>query len=253
MTYVKKFSWASYSHKLKMKILNQRSCGVIEKSKEDSGKNTRLVIFEEGSVSEGSHVKFFLLVDEGNGEILDAKYTLFGESALVGALEIICELVLKKNYDQAKRISSDLIDKHVRSSSKKAAFPPEVYSHINFALGILDGAIEKCKDIPLADGYELTPVDLSDLEDGEYPDWENLNEDERILTIRSVIESDILPYVELDDGGVKITELKGDHNVVIQYSGSCTSCYAATGSTLSAIQQILRKRVHPKITVTPDL
>ncbi len=249
MTQVKKFTWAHYSPKLKSKILNQRFCDIIE----EAPQGFRLVQSEEGSREEGAYAKLYLLVNLIDGEIKEAKYLAFGESGLIGALEVMCELMDKKNYDQARRISADLIDKHVQSVKEKSSFPIESYSHINFALGLLESAINQCIDIPLADGYVSTPVNLDDMEDGEYPDWAALSTDERISTIRAVIVHDIQPYIELDDGGVTITELKDDINVVIQYSGSCTSCYAATGSTLSAIQAILRKKVHPEMVVTPLL
>lgn len=249
MTHVKKPTWLQYAPKLTAKILNPRSSGVIEETPE----GMRLVTEEMGSHAEGAFIKLTILIDLDDGQIADAKYVAFGESALIGALEVMCELLLRKNYDQAKRISADLIDKHVQGKSKKASFPPEVYSQINFALGVLEAALEKCNDIALPEGYIATPVNLDDLEEGELPDWEALNEDERLSTIRAVIQNDIQPYVELDDGGVAVTEMKGDLNVLIKYSGTCTSCYAATGSTLSAIQAILRKRVHPELVVTPDI
>ncbi len=249
MTYVKKPTWTHYSPKLTSRILNPRASGEI--SEEPEG--MRLIEEVQGSYEEGAFVKLTLLIDLDDGQIADAKYVAFGESALIGALEVMCELTLRKNYDQAKRISADLIDTHVQGKNKKSAFPPEVYSQINFALAVLDTALEKCSDIALPEGYVATPVSLDDLEEGELPDWDALEESERLSTIRAVIQNDIQPYVELDDGGVTVTELKGDFNVMIQYSGTCTSCYAATGSTLSAIQAILRKRVHPELTVTPDL
>lgn len=249
MKYGKWSTWAHYSHKLKTRILMQRSAGILEGERE----GVRLVTVREGSFCKGCYVQLQLLVDENDGEIIDAKYQAYGETSLIGAMEVACEIVLRKNYDQACRISADLVDKQVQHSSKQGGFPPEAYSHINFALSVVELAAQKCRDIPLAEGYVLTPVEFDELEEGEYPDWEALDHDERINTIRYVIENDVQPYIELDDGGVTITELRGDRDVVIQYSGTCTSCYAATGSTLSAIQQILRKKVHPEITVTPDL
>lgn len=244
MSHVKAFYWNEYSHKLKTRILAQRGRGSIEKSRE----NLRLVTHAKEGVC-----KLFLLVSEEDGEIVEAKYLAFGPTALIGAFEVLCELVLRKNYDQAKRISAELMDKHVQTNAKKGAFPIEAYSHMNYVLEVLDEAVKLCEGISLPNGYVSTPVAWLDLDEGEYPDWNALSDVEKLSTIRAVIEKDVQPYIELDDGGVKITHLKSDTNVVIEYSGSCTSCYAATGSTLSAIQQILRKKVHPEMVVTPNL
>lgn len=249
MSYVKRPTWMQYSNKLTSKILNQRAMGVIKEAPE----GMRLIVQEQGGYDEGAYVKLSVLIDLDDGQIADAKYVAFGESALIGALEVMCELILRKNYDQAARISADLIDKHVQGKGKKASFPPEVYSQINFALNVLESAMEQCKGIALPEGYVATPVNLDDLEEGELPDWDALSEDERLATIRAVIQNDIQPYVELDDGGVTVTKMRSEFDVLIEYSGTCTSCYAATGSTLSAIQAILRKKVHPELVVTPDL
>ncbi|MCP4265610.1 MAG: NifU family protein, partial [Candidatus Brocadiaceae bacterium] len=66
------------------------------------------------------------------------------------------------------------------------------------------------------------------------------------------IDKEIRPYIELDAGGIQIHELK-DFELFISYEGACTSCHAATGSTLSAIQNILKSRIHPDLFVTPLL
>ena len=61
--------------------------------------------------------------------------------------------------------------------------------------------------------------------------WEDASMKQRVEWIEALIASDIQPYIALDEGGVKVLELRGDFEVVIQYSGACTTCYAATGST----------------------
>ena len=61
------------------------------------------------------------------------------------------------------------------------------------------------------------------------------------------------PYIALDAGGVEVLNLVDDHQVLIAYQGSCTSCYSAVGTTLSYIQQVLRNKVHPSLVVVPDI
>lgn len=236
-----------YSRKLKEKILKPTAGGTLSRVE-----GMRIATGEEGSVEEGCYVKLWLLVDESDGKIADAKFQVFGETALIGAAEIVCELLLRKNYDQARRITADLIDTNVRDKGDVAAFPEEAYTVLNRVLCALDEAVHHCEDIPLEEGYTATPVDLSALEAGDYPDWKALSDKERLATIQHIIEIHIKPYIELDEGGIEIKELK-DLNLFIKYQGSCTTCYSATGSTLSAIQQILRAKVHPELVVTPDL
>ena len=66
------------------------------------------------------------------------------------------------------------------------------------------------------------------------------------------IDEEIQPYIAMDGGGIEILEFNEDHRLIIRYEGSCTSCYSAIGGTLSAIQNILRTKLDPKIEVVPD-
>ncbi len=246
------FSWSRYSKKLAQKIENPRHAGVFT-AEEAAERHVRFVSGKEGSCQDGNVVALYLLVDENDGVIADAKFQVFGQSALIGAAEAACELLVRKNYDQARRITADLIDRQVRDKEGVAAFPPETFSHINLVLGAIENATELCFDIPLAEAYVPTPLDMdSQQTDGPYPGWKELNTEQKITVIEDVIEKDIRPYIELDAGGIEILNLIDDRELVIAYKGACTSCFSATGATLDAIQQILKAKVDPSITVTPD-
>lgn len=238
----------TYSKKLREKILHPKYAGKVTQVQDGE----RLVIGEEGSVEGGNAIRLFLLVSESDGLILNAKYQLFGGPALLGAAEVLCELLIHKNYDQARRITADLIDTTVREKTDESAFPTDSHTQINYLLDALDRAIADCTGIPLPSGYTATPVDLSALEVGEYVDWQALTHDERLALINDIIARTVLPYIQLDEGGVEVISLT-ELDLLIKYSGSCTTCYSSTTSTLSAIQQILRAKVHPSLTVTPVL
>ena len=162
-------------------------------------------------------------------------------------------LVLRKNHLQAGRISADLIDNEVRDKSMQAAFPEEAGKFINTVLTALDKALEQCKDIEVQDGYVMTPVHMTSEETTSLPNWQELSKEEQMAVIKDVVAKEITPYVELDAGGVEVLDIKDGIEVLIGYQGSCTTCHAATGSTLSAIQHILRSKVHPELIVIPDL
>lgn len=247
-SYYLPFCWNRYAKKLTQAIKQPKHVGTAEEKP-----GCRVVTAHERDGNLANAIDLYLTVDEKEGKIVAAHYRVFGESALTGALEAVCELIEGKNYMQAKRITHSLVDKHFREKANEPAFPEEVSSHINLALFALEMAADQCLDIELPDEYFETPVDLEALgEGGEYPDWQALGDNERLSLIRQVVENDIRPYVELDEGGVTVTKLEEGPKVYIEYGGSCTSCYAATTSTLSAIQQILRAKVHPGISVTPE-
>lgn len=245
-------TWSKYSKILKRKILAPKYGGSIRK--EDLPAETfRLVIGEEGSIQEGNILRFYLVVDQEDGVIADVKFQCFGQTALIGAAEVLSGLVLRKNHAQAKRISADLIDHEVRDRSMQPAFPEETASYLNFALSALDKALDFCQDIPVQDSYVMTPVHMTAEEGSTLPNWMELTKDEQLAVIKEVVAKDIAPYVELDAGGVDVLDIKEGLEVLIGYQGSCTTCHAATGSTLSAIQHILRTKVHPELIVIPDL
>ena len=216
----------------------------------------RLATGDAGAIEEGNAIRLFLLVDEEDGVIADAKFQVYGQSALIAAGDVICELLIRKNYDQARRLSSDLIDKQLRDRKDQPAFPEETFAHLNLSISAIDDAADKCMDIPLSDAYVAPPMsgnDINPSEAREFPGWDTLNEKQQISVIEEVIASDIRPYIELDAGGIEILHFLKGRELIIAYKGSCTSCHSATGATLSAIQQILRMKVHPEIVVVPDM
>lgn len=247
------FPWNRYSKKLQAKIENPRNVGIFTPS-DTEGRGVRLVIGRSGEVEDGNCIQFYLLVDKEDGIIVDMKFQVFGQSALIGAAEVTCDLVVGKNYDQAMRISADLIDKQVRDRSEVPSFPFETSPHLNLVLEALEKCTEQCTDIPLPTAYVAppAPVDIEVLEGG-YPGWAELSIKQKLAVIEGVLNSDIRPYIALDGGGVEVINLLHDKEVIIAYQGSCTSCFSSVGATLSFIQHVIKSKVHPDLIVIPNL
>lgn len=248
------FPWVRYSKKLASKIDKLRCAGFFSLEESDA-RDMRLAIGEAGRLEDGNIVRLYWLVDRDDGIIVDAKFQAFGQSALLGAAEVASELLIGKNYDQARRMSASLIEQQVQDKTNSAAFPPETSPHLNLVLEAIENAAEKCTDLPLALNYVAPPMPLEATElTGEgYPGWLQLSQPQKIAVIEDVLNRDIRPYIALDAGGVEIVNLVSDNELIIAYQGSCTSCYSSVGTTLSYIQQILRSKVHPGISVTPKL
>jgi NifU-like protein len=248
------FPWSRYSRKLNAKIDQTRCSGFFTKSQSEE-RGMRLAFGQEGAIEDGNMICFYWLVDPHEGIIVDARFQLYGQSALIGAAEVACELVIGKNYDQARRISAELIDKQVRDRPDVPAFPKETSPHLNLILGAIENAATQCMDIPLAANYIAPPAprDIGEILEGGYPGWETLSQGQKIALIEEIIARDIRPYIELDAGGIQVLDLINGKEVLIAYQGSCTSCFSATGTTLSYIQQVLRGKVHPSLVVVPNL
>jgi NifU-like protein len=236
--------WEKFPKKMREKIDRLRFGGFFHP--EDS-RGMRLVLGREGMLC------LYWLVDESDGVIADAKFQAYGAPELLAIGEITTELVLRKTYDQASRITAELLDQQCRDKKDIPAFAKEAYCYLNQAISAIDRAVSKCLDIPFAVSHDATPIeyDFGETPRG-IPEWEGLTEEQKRKIIEEVIEKEIRPYIELDAGGVSVVALKGSE-VWIAYQGSCTSCHSSTGSTLSAIQKILQTRVFPGLTVIPQL
>ncbi len=239
--------WDRFTKKMREKIDRPRFAGhfTAQQAKE---RNMRLVIGKEELFS------LYWLVDETDGIIADAAFQAFGPPVAIAIGEIICELSLHKNYDQVSRISSDLIDQHVRDKKDESAFTKEVFPHLDRAFLSIDRAVHQCLDIPFAATYDMTPIEQ---DFGEIPGgiegWEQFPTEHKRKIIEEVVGKEIRPYIELDAGGIRIVKFENDTEITIAYEGSCTSCHSSTGSTLNAIQKILKARVHPSLVVIPSL
>lgn len=245
------FPWSQYSAKATACIVRPRWAGFFT-PEEAAERKMRLAIGEEGRLGMGHMIRFYWLVDEADGILTDVKYQLFGQSALIAAAEGAAELLCGKNYDQAQRIGADLIDKQLRDTPRSPALPIETSGHFNLVLGAIEAAAQTCSDLPLPDTYSL-PTPLLSMEGEGHPDYPTMSKKERLALIEGVIAEQIRPYAELDAGGIEIIDLAEGDKLHIAYQGSCTSCYAATGSTLTTIQGLLRALVSPTIAVIPNL
>lgn len=253
-TLTQPFPWSRYSKKLNAKIERPRCMGFFTKSQSEE-RGMRLAVGQEGALDEGNLIHLYWLVDPDDGIIVDARFQVYGQSALIGAAEVACELMVGKNYDQARRISAELIDKQARDRPDLSAFPKETSPHLNLVLGAIDQAADQCMDIPLAANYVAppAPMDIGEVLEGGYPGWDTLSQAQKMTLIEEIIARDVRPYIELDAGGIQVLDLINGNEVLITYQGSCTSCFSATGTTLSYIQQVLRGKVHPSLVVVPDL
>lgn len=242
--------WKSYSNLLKERILNPRNLGSF---KENAGAMQEMRIVTAEGEFKGNRLRVSIVVDETDGVIADAKFVCFGESALIGAADATAEVLLRKTYDQARRLTADLIDRKVRDFTNIPAFPKEADPLMNLVLSVIEEATEKCADISLKDPSVAPPVPGEKTGEGGHPNWHLFSPDEKLDHIKEVIRDEIQPYIELDAGGIEVAAFNDEKEIIIAYQGACTSCPSSTGATLDAIQQILRSRLSSTLTVKPDL
>ncbi len=168
-------------------------------------------------------VAFSFLIDPEDGVIADAAFHARGPWKLLQEAENVCRFAMRKRLHELERYETDPF---LHEALKLAAHSLGPERHVTEPSPNFEG-----------DGWE---------------GFENLSTQEKIAVIEQVLDVEIRPFVAMDGGGVKLINLLGNE-VVIAYEGNCTSCFASTGSTLSAIQQMLQAKVHKDLVVVPQL
>lgn len=190
-----------------------------------------------------------ILVSLDDGTIFDAKFRCNGAPYVIGMCELLMENLIRKTYAQAGHISANYIEKLIEDKTEQT-LTKSSYQALNTLVELIDDLTLQCQDIPVQDTYLETPIEES-LEENCIEDFFERSHSEQLEILNTVIEKQIQPYIAIDQGSVEITKLEAGR-ITIKYDGSCTSCIAATGSTLDAIQKILRARVHPQLSVQVD-
>lgn len=239
------------SKKLLEAILRPRHAGILTQELASS-KEMRYVEVSVGSLREGLAFALYLIVDESDGVIADAKFQVFGPSTFIGILEGVCCYLIRKHCSALGQITAEIIERQLRDHPEVCVLPREADSYLNLAVDALDDLGSKTQDLSHPEKTSRpTPV-MAAQESQLYPGWELLSKEEKIAVIEQVVAVDIRPYIELDEGGIEVVDLIDGKELIITYQGACTTCYSSTGATLNAIQGILRAKVSPDITVTPD-
>lgn len=244
------FPWELYSKKLLSRIELPFCMGFFSE-KDAKERGLFLASGTSGKIASGNKVTLYWLVDTNDGIILDARFQAYGDSAFLGACEVLSELVVGKNYAQAMRLQLQDIDQHVRDMQEKEAFPQETWGHITLALDALYDAAGECSHIPLPVAYTLPPGQTIEVREGGWPGWDTLTNEEQKKIIEHVLDQDVRPYIAMDAGGVDLIDLVEGKQVIISYTGACMTCFSANGTTLSYIQHVLRSHVHPDLVVVP--
>lgn len=247
---MKPYFWSQYSSILREKILHPKFVGSFT-VKEAESRRLFLAIGKQGGLAQGVILYLYWLVRENDGIILDAKFQVYGPASFIASAEIICELCKGKNYDQASRISSDLIDQSVKQKSNQSGFPKEDYSFLNFTLAAIDEAVYQCRHIPFVATYDETPIHQEFGAEKIIEDFFTFNLEKQRKIVEEILDKEIRPYIELDAGGIQVKDIQGEE-ITVMYEGACTTCPSSIGSTLTAIQKILQTRIHPNLRVNPE-
>ena len=233
--------WMHFTKCLEKHIENTSHVGVLE------GED---VFYSEGDI------RLSFCVDTAKKTVKEAKFLLFGPAILVGIVDALCSFVIDKRLDRVYRMRPDLLESLLRDHPSKPSISDEDMHYVHQVLEAMMSLLSSCPRALLATTteYAESPIDCREGVDTAYSiRFVEASKEEKIALLQAVMETDVQPYVSLDEGGVTVVDIQDGFTVIVRYSGACTTCYAATGSTLQAIGQILRMKVHPDIQVQADL
>jgi len=244
---LEEFPWSFYSQKFIDYILSHKAAGKIERT---SGDSEILATASGGRVEEGACISWYILAKKSSGILCEVKFQAYGETPLIGSAQAIAACSLGKTYMQAQRIGVDMVRAEVEDKKNKKGLPYEVISHVYFALDIFHVALSSFPEFLAQNSVLHTPLNSDRLQKEEHPHWNQLSMEEKEKILQDLVDVEVLPYIQLDGGGVKVKSVE-KNIIIIQYEGACVTCSSSTGSTLMAIQEIFRRRIHPDIRVVP--
>jgi NifU-like protein len=195
-----------YNRKILNRFENPKNCGTLTPKTA-----MPLIIGKSQKKEEGITIALYMLLDSSDGIIADCKFQAIAHPLLIAALDVTCELLLRKNYEQARRISPTLILKQLDDAEVDLAL----------VLSAIEDASIQCENLGLAKTV-VTPV-KKDASGNITHDWDAMTQSEKIALIEQVIQEDVRPYIQLDEGDIEILELK-DQELHIAFQGACTSC-----------------------------
>ncbi len=243
------------SEKLKKRIEKPRYVKTI--SDAASALDMEVFSFSKQMERQGVEATLFVIVDKEDGSIVDASYICVGPTYLIGALEALVDNSLGYSMAQFSCIDSERLDKTMRDFNYVAAFPKEADPWINYVLEMSEAITAQCShyidmDETILLDEPATPVGQMNLEKVKNFTWDEASYELRLKVIDKVLKEDVRPYIQLDDGDIEIVSLE-DEKLTIRYQGACVSCPSSIGGTLSAMNNILQKRVFEGIQVDVDM
>jgi Fe-S cluster biogenesis protein NfuA len=75
-------------------------------------------------------------------------------------------------------------------------------------------------------------------------------ENEILNKVNAFLDQRVRPALAGDGGGLEVLGISG-YTLMIRYQGACGSCPSAISGTLNAIENLLRREIHPAIEVVP--
>ncbi len=266
-----------YTDKVKEHFLNPRNAGEVEDAN---------AVGEVGSMACGDALKLTLNVDD-SGKIEDATFQTFGCASAIASASALTEMLKGKSLDEAEKISNQDIADYLGGLPKEkmhcsvlgrqaleAALsnyrgePQEEQEGeiVCECFGITDVEIEKAvRENNLASVEEVTNYTkagggcenchdsireiIAGVREEERPAARpKLSNIQKIKLIEEIIESEIRPSLQHDDGDIELVDVIGNR-VLVATRGACAVCKASQQTLKNFVEAKLQELVLPDLVV----
>ena len=116
--------WEQYSKKVVERMNSPKFLGEFSE-KDAKKKNAKLVVADFGSEACGDAVRLYWLVKPESDKIINARFKSFGCGTAIASSDMMAELTIGKDVDEAMKITNLDVEKALRDEPNTPAFPPQ--------------------------------------------------------------------------------------------------------------------------------
>ena len=202
--------------------------------------------------------KLYWLVDTNEDRIYSAKFFAYGGKVSIAVGDTLCQMVKGLTIQEACSLLGIDVENNLRDDPKEPSVPAlkmQAFNNVDELLKIVRDDYAGAKALALARSQVKTdekPKSLKELTMAEQA-WLGLNKEDQKTQVNLVLDEHIRPALINDGGNVEILDITDGEKILIQYQGACGSCGSSLGSTLSFIEQTLRKHVYNELVVVPNM
>ncbi len=203
--------------------------------------------------------KAYWLVDGIEDRVYSAKFFAYGGKVSVAIGETLCSMVKGLTVDEACSLKGEDVEAFLRDEPEVPAVPEskqKAFANVEELLKIVQQEYPAAKAVAEASASinkdDVKAASFAELSMAEQA-WLGLSKEDQITQINMVLDEKVRPALMADGGNVQVLDVVEGETIMIQYQGACGSCGSSLGSTLSFMEQALRKDIYNELIVVPNM
>lgn len=194
--------------------------------------------------------KLFFLVEPESETIVESRYFTYGGTRSMAVAEAICLLVDHGPLTALFALSAETVDRSLRDAPDTPSAPLKTFAAVSPLALSAEENWEPAKIVWQAS--QIIRAQRANEPVADDPEaWLNLSSDEQRMKIDRALDGRVRDYLQAEGGDVEILDVLDGNRVEVHFSGMCGSCASSSGSTLYAVEEWIREKVYPRLTVIP--